>query len=169
VTPSPAASPADDSLAAEREDLIRRIDLFEAQVDDVRLTAAVTSLLAVPLTIRQLKVLGIIVAGGGSVTAQRLATILGVSLATVSGIIDRLAENGMVTREENPADHRAFNLVATDEGTAVLRDLMASSNQLRGATLQKLAIADLRALTQGLEALGAVALAEGYGRTDPGA
>jgi hypothetical protein len=49
----------------------------------------------------------------------------------------------------------------------VLRDLMASSTQLRGATLQKLHIDDLRALTRGLEALGAVALAEGYGRTDP--
>ncbi|MCU1405704.1 MAG: MarR family transcriptional regulator [Glaciihabitans sp.] len=142
-----------DGTAEERQRLLERITSAEAAVDDIQLNETVARLLTVPLTIRQLKVLGVIIAGNGSVSAQQLASLLHVSLATISGIVDRLVESDMAVRAENPNDHRAALLVPTEAGTAVFKDLMATSTVLRDEAVARMAINDLRALAQGIDAL----------------
>lgn len=147
----PASSRNED---AERRTLIDRMIRLQESSEDLQLSETVTTLLTVPLTIKQLKVLGLIIAGHGTASSQRLATTLDVSLATISGIIDRLVSHGMVERAENEHDLRVRNLVATPQGDALLKDLIASSHQIRDEALGSLKIENLRALVQGLEAFG---------------
>ncbi|MGY4857362.1 MarR family winged helix-turn-helix transcriptional regulator [Cryobacterium sp. AP23] len=142
------------SITSERDALVARIAAFEQSIEDVRLNVAVNVLLAVPLTIRQLKVLGIVLAGGGNVTSQRLATMLQVSLATTSGLIDHLVDSGMVIRVPSATDRRVSNLEATEMGSTLIRDLTSRSDRMVTETLERIPLADLRALTRGLEALG---------------
>jgi DNA-binding MarR family transcriptional regulator len=139
---------------SDRDELIARVMAFERTFQDTRLPETVDALLAVPLTIRQLKVLGVIMAGGGTVTSQHIATAFHISLATVSGLVDRLVESGMVVRVANPADQRSHTLSPTDAGTAMMRNLMASTRRMRRDALSALEIDDLAALAQGLDALG---------------
>ena len=154
ITPvSPAPPPAPDY-----DELIARVLAFGHTVDVARLQDTVDRLLTVPLTIRQLKVLGVIMAGNGTVSAQRLATVFNISLATVSGLIDRLVDSGTVLRVPNEADHRIHYLTATEAGTAILNELMNAASWMQLETLRLLALPDLQALVQGLDALD-VALA----------
>lgn len=154
TTPVPPAAPS----APDAEELIARVLAFSRTVDVARLQDTVDRLLTIPLTIRQLKVLGVIMAGNGTVSAQRLATVFNISLATVSGLVDRLVDSGTVVRVPSEADHRIHYLTATPAGTAILRELMNAASWMQLEALQLLALPDLQALVQGLDALG-VALA----------
>lgn len=143
-------------IQPELHDLVERVARFEEMLEDVRLSETVGVLMAVPLTIRQLKVLGFVIAGDGAVTAQKIAGVFEISLATVSGLVDRLVDGGMVIRRPNSSDHRVQDIVATDSGTSLLRELTASSNRIRTEALRQLQLDDLRALVRGLDALAAV-------------
>src|SRR5215212_2293842 len=61
--------------------------------------------LEVDLTMPQLKVLFLLYAEDGA-SMGRLASALGVTLSTVTGIVDRLVEHAMVQRQEDPQDRR---------------------------------------------------------------
>lgn len=160
ITPvTPAPPPAPDC-----DELIARVLAFGHTVDVARLQATVDRLLTVPLTIRQLKVLGVILAGNGTVSAQRLATVFNISLATVSGLVDRLVDSGTVLRVPNEADHRIHYLTATEAGAAILHELMNASSWMQLETLRLLALPDLQALVQGLDALDAALATSRTGR-----
>lgn len=74
------------------------------------------------LTIAQLKSLFFISDHNG-ITPGKLAQALHVTPANVTGIIDRLVEQGLVTRRENPEDRRTLLLRTTDRGEAILAEL----------------------------------------------
>lgn len=139
---------------AERAALLDLIEAFNARLEQTRVGTTVDSLLQVPLTIKQLRVLGLVMMGEGRATSHALASALGIFLATMSGIVDRLGEHGMVERRQNPADLRAQFIVPTVAGVAVIDDLVARNDQMRRDTLDLIATEDLRALVQGLDALG---------------
>ena len=77
-------------------------------------------------------------------------------VATMSGLVDRLVEHGMVKRRDDPADRRIRRLSVTPAGSATLRSLVSSSNSMPPQVLAQLADDDLRALVQGLLALDRV-------------
>lgn len=148
-----------DALAeATGEELLAEVIAFQEGMEEAQLTSTVDMLMTAPLTIRQLKVLGIIVSGGGQTTSQGLARAIHVSLATVSGLVDKLVESGMVERVPNEHDLRVQNLVATDLAQRTLHDLAARSGQLQMDALRRIPVDDLRALAQGLRALAIVIL-----------
>jgi len=74
-------------------------------------------------------------------------------VATMSGLVDRLVEHGMVTRGEDPADRRVRPLSVTPEGNATIRSLLSSSGTMPTPVLRRLSLEDLRALVQGVLAL----------------
>lgn len=141
------------SEAAEREALARQ--LIEAQqVWETTVTPRVIEeLLTFPLTIQQLKVLALLVTDTSGNTVQGLATTVGVSLATMSGILDRLGNQGMLTRTEDPDDHRVRRVVATPQGRETVQRLFTTQPQMDCAPFDHMALDDLRALSQGLQAL----------------
>jgi len=52
-----------------------------------------------------------------------LAGRIGIDRATITGVIDRLARKGLLTRTVSKADRRARLLQMTDTGTAVLQQI----------------------------------------------
>jgi DNA-binding MarR family transcriptional regulator len=79
--------------------------------------------LNVDLTMPQLKTL-VCVAQSGDATSGQIARGLGVSLSTVTGIVDRLSEQGLVTRREDPEDRRITRVQATPTARELVERLL---------------------------------------------
>ncbi|GGM59848.1 hypothetical protein GCM10010106_02000 [Thermopolyspora flexuosa] len=129
----------------ERSRVIGRI--IEVQRDLARALAHDRSspLLDSNLTIRQLKVI-MILAFHGSQSGQDLARSLGVGLATVTGIVDRLVNHRLVERHEDPADRRVRRVRLTAEGRALADRLIDAGNEHFRALLSYLDLDTLRTL-----------------------
>ncbi|MFF0866603.1 MarR family winged helix-turn-helix transcriptional regulator [Nonomuraea sp. NPDC003560] len=109
------------SVSDDREDLIRRIT--ETQRDLGRLfTRQQSPLFSSNLTIRQLRVV-MQLSTHGSASGQDLAHTLGVSLATVTGIVDRLVAQGLVSRHEDPNDRRVRRVELTPAGATLIAEI----------------------------------------------
>lgn len=78
--------------------------------------------LDIELTIQQLKVVFLAVRRG-SLTAGQIRHELHVGFSTVTGLVDRLAEQGLVSRGEDPSDRRATRVVPTDKARALVERL----------------------------------------------
>lgn len=141
------------SQDVDRAALLRRLDELHASFDRRALSTWAEPLLSIPLTMQQLKVLTVIAAERDQATGHDLAEVLHVSVATMSGLVDRLAEHGMVQRRDDPGDRRIRRLSVTELGSATLRALISSGNTMPPQVLERLADDDLCALVQGLIAL----------------
>jgi DNA-binding MarR family transcriptional regulator len=108
------------------------------------------------LTIGQLKSL-FFIDFEGSTNFRKLATALGVTPPNITGIVDRLVEQGLVSRKENPEDRRMLLLETTDKGKALLAKLRESGVNRMSAILAQLSLEELAALAQGLTALARAA------------
>ncbi|HSS35251.1 MAG TPA: MarR family transcriptional regulator [Patescibacteria group bacterium] len=108
--------------------------------------------LEIGVTMPQAKTLHL-VAAEGRIRMSVLATRLGVTLSTVSGLVERLVEAGCVARHDDPVDRRQVVVTLTPEGDALIerfRDLNRS--QLR-SLLVLLSDDDLDAVERAVTAL----------------
>ncbi|MFE3454062.1 MarR family winged helix-turn-helix transcriptional regulator [Nonomuraea sp. NPDC059194] len=106
----------------ERDDLIRQISDTQRTIGRLFAQDRSSPLFRSNLTMRQLKVV-IVLACTGSASGQDLAANLGVGLATVTGIVDRLIGHGLVTRREDPHDRRVRRVELTDQGRALVEQI----------------------------------------------
>ncbi|RCG20113.1 MarR family transcriptional regulator [Sphaerisporangium album] len=106
----------------EREELIARIGEAQHALGRVFAHDRSMPLLALNLTMQQLKVT-LILAGRGSASGQELAHTLGTGLGTVTGIVDRLVAQGLVSRHEDPHDRRIRRIRLTDAGIRMTEEL----------------------------------------------
>jgi DNA-binding MarR family transcriptional regulator len=81
--------------------------------------------LAVELTMPQLKVLFRLNTQGPSKVGA-LARALRVTLPTMTGILDRLVEQGLIRRDEDPADRRLVISRLTPDGQELVNQLQAA-------------------------------------------
>lgn len=139
--------------AGERAELTREISAIQEVFETSALPAMLDPLLSMELTIQQLKVMMILVTSEEAGTGQSLARALGVSLATMSGVLDRLAAHGMIERVEDERDHRVRRVLATPLGRRTVHSLVSTQPQFDRDPLEQLALDDLRALAQGLRAV----------------
>jgi DNA-binding MarR family transcriptional regulator len=143
----------DDAAAnSEQEELISCLERVQASFERRALSSMAEPLISTPLTMQQLKVLTMIAIDPERATGHELAAQLKVSVATMSGLVDRLVEHGMVMRGEDPTDRRVRPLSVTPEGSATIRSLLSSSGTMPSPVLRRLPIEDLRALVQGVMA-----------------
>ncbi len=141
----------DDATAtSEQEELIRRLERVQDSFERRALSSMAEPLISTPITMQQLKVLTMIAIDPERATGHELATQLNVSVATMSGLVDRLVEHGMVNRGEDPRDRRVRRLSVTPEGNATIRGLLSSAGTMPTPVLRRLAIEDLRALVRGI-------------------
>ena len=108
--------------------------------------------LEVDLTMSQLKVLFLLYSAECASMGQ-LAASLGVTLSTVTGIVDRLVEHRMVLRDEDPHDRRLVVCRLTREGAAVAERLNHAGNTRLRAVLNRLSLAELHCVVDGLQLL----------------
>jgi DNA-binding MarR family transcriptional regulator len=104
------------------------------------------------LTIGQLKSL-FFIDFEGSTNFRKLAAALGRTPPDVTRVVDRLVEQGLVTRRENPEDRRMLLLRTTEKGKALLGRLRESTSTHMYHLLTQLSMEELVALAQGLAAL----------------
>jgi DNA-binding MarR family transcriptional regulator len=103
------------------------------------------------LTVTQLRSL-FLIANRGSTNFRRLAEALKVTPSNVTGIIDRLEEQGLVSRTQNPEDRREMTLQATDRGRALVSDLKGAGVKQMTRILSLLSVDDLSSFVRGLSA-----------------
>jgi DNA-binding MarR family transcriptional regulator len=138
----------------ERWELIRRI--LDLQTDLYRSLRPAREWLEVDLTMPQMKVLFLLYSDGGARMSQ-LASSLGVTLSTVTGIVDRLVEQGMVQRQEHPQDRRLVVCRLTSRGSETVERLHQAGRGRMAALLDGLSVDDLRKVVAGLAVLSAAA------------
>jgi DNA-binding MarR family transcriptional regulator len=138
---------------AERGELMAQLERIQQEFERRALSSMAEPLISTPLTMQQLKVLTMIAIDPEKATGHELAGLLKVSVATMSGIIDRLVEHGVVRRTEDPADRRVRRLTVTPEGSEMIRGLLSTTGTIPVPVLDRMAVEDLRALVQGLRAI----------------
>jgi DNA-binding MarR family transcriptional regulator len=115
------------TLAADRDATVERVLAeYEALMQRLAGTHA-PEFLEIDVTMPQAKVLYLLRATG-DLSMSDLVARLGVTLPTVSGIVDRLVEHGLVARRGNPEDRRRVFVGITPAGVALIdrfRDLNA--------------------------------------------
>lgn len=105
-----------------------------------------------PLTMSQLKLLLILRRGGGAGGAE-LARAMGVSLATLTGIVDRMVTQGLVTRREDPADRRVRRIELTPHGSQTIDAIVTSGTQRLRQVLDRVDPAGLQVILQAMRLL----------------
>src|SRR5690349_7668706 len=106
----------------------------------------------VSISMPQLRCLHLI-AVAGELRMSKLVAQLGVSISTVSGLVDRLVDHGFVTRRDDPLDLRQVVLSPTSAGTEFIDRMRELSNaQFRGL-IAHLTSEELRTVHRSIEIL----------------
>jgi DNA-binding MarR family transcriptional regulator len=150
---------ADDD--EERRRLLGEVVALQSEMETSWMPSIFESLLSIRLTMQQLKVLAILSTETDGSTVQRLSKALDVSLATMSGIVDRLTTQGMASRLEDETDHRVRRVLPTEAGRDVVRRLLSVPSNMGLEAIERLELDDLRALHQGFAAVLRLAREQG--------
>jgi DNA-binding MarR family transcriptional regulator len=97
---------------------------------------------SVNLTMSQLKILFALRLNGAS-GGQELAQIMGVSLATMTGIIDRLVASDYVSRREDPKDRRVRLIELTPQAVKLTDEMIIQGEEHQRRLLRRLTVAEL--------------------------
>jgi DNA-binding MarR family transcriptional regulator len=104
------------------------------------------------LTVPQLRSLFFISSKGAS-SPGRLAAAMGVTPPNITGIVDRLVDQGLVVRGESDRDRRVLQLQATEKGETILSDLREWRTNSMHDVLSRLEESELQSLVNGLCAM----------------
>ncbi len=102
----------------------------------------------------QLNVIAIIEAHG-PLSMSRLAEALDVSVASATGIIDRMEHRGFVTRQHEEDDRRVVVVSLTEAGGHVFLDIAAHRRERMARLLEELTEDELTGFVRGVRALRA--------------
>jgi DNA-binding MarR family transcriptional regulator len=91
----------------------------------------------------------------GSLSMSGLADTLDVSVASATGIVDRMERRGLVVRRHDTEDRRVVLVSLTSAGADVFRDLAARRREHLARLLRELSDDDLAAFLRGIRALRA--------------
>jgi DNA-binding MarR family transcriptional regulator len=114
--------------------------------------------LGADLTLPQIRVLFLLEQEGGR-SMSSLAEALGKAQPTVTGLVDRLVESGLVRRAEHPADRRITIVQLTPAGAEVIARIAAAGDDHTRRLVGRLATADLRLVARAYAVLRRAALA----------
>ena len=104
------------------------------------------------LTAPQLKTL-FFISNKGATTPRQLASALHVTPSNVTGIVERLVEQGLVSREGKPEDRRVSLLRSTQQGESILAGLRERRISTLREVFSRLSEEELEDLVSGLSAL----------------
>lgn len=153
---SDEAEPISDDTSADRDALVQRVvDGYELLMHRLADSHA-PEFLEIAITMPQAKLVYLL-AAARELHMSELVARLGVSLSTVSGLVDRLVEQDLAARRDDPEDRRQVVVSITDRGMAFVdRFRELNAGQLR-QLLAVLDDAELGAVSQALSILGAAA------------
>jgi DNA-binding MarR family transcriptional regulator len=109
--------------------------------------------LAGSLSIIHLHVLTIL-EESGPLSMGKVAEALDVSIASATGIVDRMEQRGLVERQHQPGDRRIVLVKPTSAGRAVFSELDAQRRTSITRILERLTDDELSSFLIGLRAMG---------------
>jgi len=90
----------------------------------------------------------------GPLTMTHLAELLDVSVASATGIVDRMEKKGVIERRRSEEDRRVVEVLVKDTGEQIFSAMQAERQIRLNRLLEEINDADLAALLQGLRAFG---------------
>jgi DNA-binding MarR family transcriptional regulator len=138
---------------AGKVELVESIEALQKKLEE--LEGAIVPIvpqdwLTTDLTMPQLKVI-LILWRGGPARMSELAAGLGVTLATATGVVDRLVEKDYIVREGLPGDRRVVICRLSDEGQEFMKALWMSGRMQIGRILGVMTPEQVRIVAQGTE------------------
>jgi DNA-binding MarR family transcriptional regulator len=112
------------------------------------------------LTLAQFKIL-MLLARHGSVSGGELAGLLGIGLAALSGMIDRLVLQDLVDRSEDPHDRRVRRIALSKKGSALIGSIFNAGEAKMRALLSRLSDEELTTVSHAILLLVKAAEQEG--------
>ncbi|HEX6968437.1 MAG TPA: MarR family transcriptional regulator [Micromonosporaceae bacterium] len=143
----------------EREELVARIMGIQREIQHLFAHDRSDPILSLNLTLPQLKMLILISLRPGA-AGQEISRLLGVSLATVTGIVDRLVAQHLVFRREDPRDRRIRRIELTPSGQELIDQLLTAGAERLRHLLDRLTVDQLRIVEQASTLLARAASAE---------
>jgi DNA-binding MarR family transcriptional regulator len=139
---------AEERLAvAENEQLIADIMVVQQQLRSLFAADRSDPLFSSHLTLSQLKIL-MLLSRNGTLTGGELARMLGVGLATSSGMIDRLVVQDLVTRNEDLHDRRVRRTGLTRTGSKLIGSIVDAGQEKMRSLLSRLSAEELQIVAQ---------------------
>lgn len=83
----------------------------------------------------------------GPMSQNHLGRETAMDAATIKGVVDRLARQGLVTTGPDPADRRRLTVALTPAGETLFRSRMGTALEVSDATLSPLSEAERQALS----------------------
>ena len=117
------------------------LDLY-SRVFDFRLATQEHPLLRVELTMPQVKAL-LVVVDCGQASGSQLARSLGVGLPSVTRLIDRLEQHGLIARREDAEDRRVTWILPTVAGQQLVESLDSYKREALDGLLAHLGVEQL--------------------------
>jgi DNA-binding MarR family transcriptional regulator len=140
----------------DRDDLPRamsdRLGFLLGRAHIAHREVAEAALAPLGLAPRQFGALSLL-ADEGPLSQQRLGERMGVDRTTMVALVDGLERGGLVERERNPDDRRAYALRATPRGRSVLERAAAEAERAEAEFLARIPAREARRLKQTLRKL----------------
>lgn len=137
---------------ADRSELV--VDIMEAQRRLQHLFAydRADPLFSSHLTVSQLRIL-LLLSRGYAMSNGELADRIGVKLAALSGMIDRLVTSGLVLRQEDPHDRRVRRISLSQAGAELIGNIINAGAERQRGVLDRLSAAELATVADALRIL----------------
>ena len=137
---------------AESEQLIA--DIMEAQRRLQHLFAydRADPLFSSHLTVSQLRIL-LLLSRGNAMSGGELADRIGVKLAALSGMIDRLVTNDLVRRQEDPHDRRVRRISLSAAGAQLIGNIINAGAERQRGVLDRLSAGELATVADAMRIL----------------
>jgi DNA-binding MarR family transcriptional regulator len=135
----------------KKEDLIESILQLTDKLFRQLLPILPMEWLHLDLTITQLKVVLLLFITGHSRMSD-IASELGVSLATATGVADRLVERNLLIRNGDPDDRRVVLCQLSNDGEKLIRDLWQLTQKRAGELMSAIDTPRLLLISEALQA-----------------
>ncbi|GLY03580.1 MULTISPECIES: MarR family transcriptional regulator [Actinoplanes] len=118
------------------------------------------------LTMSQLKIM-LLLSRNGALAGSELARMVGVGAAALTGMIDRLVVQDLVTRTEDLQDRRVRRIGLTRAGTELIEGIITAGAEKQRVLLSRLSAEELEIVAQAMELLIREALATDFPSPSP--
>jgi DNA-binding MarR family transcriptional regulator len=136
---------------ASDEDLDRIVAVFDGLMHRLMATHA-PELNLIDLSMSQTKALYLLLAAG-QLRMSELASRLGITSSSATGVVDGLVAHGLLVRHEDPADRRQVVVTATPEAEATLERFRELNSRRMREMLARVAPTDLPVIERALHIL----------------
>ncbi len=134
----------------QRAELLSRILNMDARLHQMAHVGNCGGWLQLELTVPQLKTL-VVLSGRGAVRMSQLSQMLGATVSTMTGIVDRLVERGLVERKADAEDRRIVLVQVSEMGRAEVGRLFLMGREHMGAVLDHVSTEDLAVIARALD------------------